>query len=66
MPHGLWRPALGGHPRRRPPRRRASPVLFFLAYCDGLSVGWVCVFITAVPNTKLCAWGEEDSGGHVL
>ena len=21
------------------------------------------VFITAVPNTKLCAWGEEDSGG---
>jgi hypothetical protein len=23
-------------------------------------------FITAVPNTKLCAWGEEDSGGHVL
>jgi hypothetical protein len=24
------------------------------------------VFITAVPNTKLCAWGEEDSGGHVL
>jgi hypothetical protein len=28
---------------------------------------WSCVlFITAVPNTKLCAWGEEDSGGHVL
>jgi hypothetical protein len=26
----------------------------------------VCVFITAVPNTKLCAWGKEDSGGHVL
>jgi hypothetical protein len=24
------------------------------------------VFITGVPNTKLCAWGEEDSGGHVL
>jgi hypothetical protein len=23
------------------------------------------LFITAVPNTKLCAWGEEDSGGHV-
>ena len=21
---------------------------------------------TALPNTKLCAWGEEDSGGHVL
>jgi hypothetical protein len=26
----------------------------------------VCVFITAVPNTKLLAWGEGDSGGHVL
>ena len=27
------------------------------------------LFITAVPNTKLsklCAWGEEDSRGHVL
>jgi hypothetical protein len=24
------------------------------------------LFITAAPNTKLCAWGEEDSGGHVL
>jgi hypothetical protein len=24
------------------------------------------LFITTVPNTKLCAWGEEDSGGHVL
>ena len=24
------------------------------------------LFITAVPNTKLCVWGEEDSGGHVL
>jgi hypothetical protein len=31
--------------------------------------GFLCagvVFITTVPNTKLCAWGEEDSGGHVL
>jgi hypothetical protein len=24
------------------------------------------LFVTAVPNTKLCAWGEEDSGGRVL
>jgi len=24
------------------------------------------VFITAVPITKLFAWGEGDSGGHVL
>jgi len=26
----------------------------------------VCVFITAVPILKLFAWGEGDSGGHVL
>jgi hypothetical protein len=26
----------------------------------------VCVFITAVPITKLFAWGEGGSGGHVL
>ena len=26
----------------------------------------VCVFIPAVPITKLFAWGEGDSGGHVL
>jgi hypothetical protein len=26
----------------------------------------LCLLPTAVPNTKLCAWGEEDSGGHVL
>jgi hypothetical protein len=26
----------------------------------------VCVFITAVPITKLFAWGGGDSGGHVL
>jgi len=26
----------------------------------------VCVFITTVPITKLFAWGEGDSGGHVL
>jgi hypothetical protein len=24
------------------------------------------LFITAIPNTKLCVWGEEDSGGHVI
>jgi len=24
------------------------------------------LFITGVPNTKLCTWGEEDRGGHVL
>ena len=26
----------------------------------------VCVFITVVPITKLVAWEEGDSGGHVL
>ena len=26
----------------------------------------VCVFINAVPIIKLFAWGEGDSGGHVL
>ena len=26
----------------------------------------MCVFNTAVPMTKLFAWGEGDSGGHVL
>jgi hypothetical protein len=24
------------------------------------------VVVVAVPNTKLSAWGEEGSGGHVL
>jgi hypothetical protein len=28
--------------------------------------GCSCVFITAVPIIKLFAWGEGDSGGHVL
>ena len=28
--------------------------------------GSLLLFITAVPNTKMCAWGEEDSGEHVL
>jgi hypothetical protein len=34
-----------------------------------LSLSRFLLFITAVPNTKLYAWGEEDSsysGGHVL
>jgi hypothetical protein len=26
----------------------------------------VCVLITAAPSTKLFAWREGDSGGHVL
>ena len=27
---------------------------------------YVCVFMTVVPIIKLFAWGEGDSGGHVL
>jgi hypothetical protein len=27
---------------------------------------FLLLFITAVPNTKLFAWREEDSGGHAL
>ena len=26
----------------------------------------LCVFMTAVPIVKLFAWGEGESGGHVL
>ena len=26
----------------------------------------VCVFLTAEPISKLFAWGDGDSGGHVL
>jgi hypothetical protein len=33
--------------------------------CERRRGGVLLLFITAVPNTKLCAWGEEDSGGHV-
>ena len=36
-------------------------------YCSTyFKASYSLLFITAVPNTKLCAWGEEDSGGHVL
>ena len=41
MPRGRWRPAIGGRPHWRPPRRQSSPVPFSLAYCGGLLVGWV-------------------------
>ena len=41
----------------------AVPIIQF--YLRHFSTIWL-LFITAVPNTKLCVWGEEDSGGHVL
>jgi hypothetical protein len=53
MPRGRWRPAFGGRPHRRPPRRRASPAPFFLADCGGLSVGWV-----------FCHGGRDRWGGE--
>ena len=43
-------------------------VLSHFRLCERLVGGdfvSVC-FITAGPITKLCAWGEEESGGHVL
>jgi hypothetical protein len=50
-------------PRRKPCRARV---------CSGTArpaqpiTGRLCVFITAVPLIKLFAWGEGESGGHVL
>jgi len=41
-----------------------TTVTLLLFYCHGADA--VCVFNTAVPITKLFAWGEGDSGGHVL
>jgi hypothetical protein len=43
--------------------RRARRVAAGSELLDLISV---CVFITAVPITKLFAWGRGDSGGHVL
>ena len=48
--------------------RRRHPAGVYASYHPSSSAVRenVCVFITAVPNTKLCALGEEDSGGHVI
>ena len=51
--------ALGGCPRRRPSRRRASPAPFFLADCGGLSVGW-----DPVGRDRL--GGERGVGGVLV
>jgi hypothetical protein len=46
-----------------PGRRLVSPAL----RRDGPAFWrFGCVFVTAVPIIKLFAWGEGDSGGHVL
>ena len=41
--------------------RVGGGVCVFIYYCSTL-----LLFITAVPNTKLCAWGEEDRGEQYL
>ena len=50
-----------------PPQTLSSPLSS--TFLDPLPIPTpppVWVFITAGPITKLCASGEEDSGGHVL
>ncbi len=42
----------------------ASYATYVLRRCG--TMGMCVCFITAGPITKLCAWGEEESGGHVL
>ena len=55
-----------------PPRLALAASLCVMTFAclvvcvDLLSGGTRLLLITAVPNTKLCAWGEEESGGHVL
>ena len=49
-----WRSAIGGRPRRRPPRRRASPAPFFLADFGGLSVGRLGGFPVGSVGWRAC------------
>jgi hypothetical protein len=46
--------------------RECEPGPTFTVVCLRVGDVTVCVFITAVPIIKLFAWGEGDSGGHVL
>ncbi len=56
----------GGGEEGERERERAGEVCVFY-YCRTYYKAGRCVcFITAGPITKLCAWGEEESGGHVL
>jgi hypothetical protein len=51
--------------RRRFGRRRKSDLLFITAV-PNVKLFWrVCLLLHRVPITKLFAWGEGDSGGHV-
>jgi hypothetical protein len=53
------------HVLRETTSRGTSPVWIVSNVCVS-PLSLLLLFITAVPNTNLCAWGEEDSGGHVL
>ncbi len=57
MPRSQCGPAIGGHPHRRPPRRRPSPAPFFLADCGGLSVGWISCWTLSVGWRVHCGRG---------
>jgi hypothetical protein len=51
--------------RERERERDAQTCLYTYVYIH--DIYWLrLLFITAVPNTKLSAWGEEDSVKHVL
>jgi hypothetical protein len=58
-------------PMLLPPRGRTNTrlrvcVYVFITVCKRSNKHTLCVFITAGPITKLCAWGEEESGGPIL
>ncbi len=59
------RPAIGGSPHRRPPRRLASPAPFFLADCVWLSVGWVSCWTLLVGWRELCGVLPRINGTNV-
>ncbi len=45
---------------------RTADLMCAFYYCRTYYKAVRVCFITAGPITKLCAWGEEESGGHVL
>jgi hypothetical protein len=50
----VGRVELGGLPRRRPTRRRASLAPLFRADCGGLSVGWISYWTCSVGWKARC------------
>jgi hypothetical protein len=62
----MWFSRLREHlegPESCQPDAHAVPIIKLCVFITAYSV---CVFTTAGPITKLFAWGEGDSGGHVL